>query len=230
MIKGTSGRCLSFFSMVVLVVMITGCAKYTFREAGVAKIRRGAMLGVSVLESSTKDLTGPTALEGYLTAALIGAKFQVRPLNLEVLAGRSMLRRLLPDGAYSLRKAMARGIGRGGEIEADKPFIERTLNSNELHDARSRLQGFTQLARAIPKDLNLDYMVVVHKFDTFGFAAYVVDLKKVQYIRVIVMSGNRDGYEEALGDPEAGTAELAQDGDETRMEMLRLAEFLAQRL
>ncbi len=208
---------------------LSGCAKYTLVEARATRVPTTAVVGLSVWAPEALG-SGPAILEGYLTAALVDRGFIVRPLSLEVLAGRSLLRRALPQKPYSARRALAQGLAAGGELEGDDALIAQTLNANELDDARERLAGMVKVAAAVRSEWKLDVMLVVHRFDTFGYAVYVVDLAKERVIQMVVVSGTRKGFQKALGEPQKGISELAEDGDVSRMDLLRLADNIARKL
>jgi len=104
------------------------------------------------------------------------------------------------------------------------------MQSSELDDARSRLSALARLIRAVPTSLGLDYLLVVQRFDTYGYASYLVNLADQRVVNAFVISGTRSGFMKALGPPKHGRAIMAEDGDVSRMEMLRLANYITARL
>jgi hypothetical protein len=204
-----------------------GCAKYTLRRARAVKLDPGSKIAVSVWSPRSKG-AAPDAMEGYLTAALVGRDFDVRTIQLELIAGRSLLHRALPEGTYAAREAMVRGMARGGELDVSPAELSALLRVNELDDGKRRMKLLAELAAMVPKQWGVDYLLAVHQFDTFGYAAYTIQLKTRRVINVVVVSGNREGISGALGAPKKGKFSMnAQDGDVSRLELLRLAEYIA---
>lgn len=211
------------------LVVAPGCARYTLIEARSEQIKPTSMVAISVWAPGEMGY-GATALEAYLTAALIQRSVKVRPLRLELILGQGLLPTIMPEGAYSARRAVTLGMSAGGEIEGSPQTVAKVLESNELNDAASRLAALAELARAVPVSLGIDYLLVVHRFDTYGYAAYLVNLREQRIVNAFVISGTRLGFWKALGSPRHGREYGANDGDASRMEILRLVDYIAARL
>lgn len=220
-------------ALVVLVLLATalgGCSKYTKIRGTSARPDRTGRIAVSVIAPGVTG-SAPTALQAYLTAALLSAGFPVTPIQLEQLAGRELIARLMPEGAFSPLGGMSAGMAQGGELDADAGVVEELLRASELSAARARLGDLDALVARIPIEWKVDYLLVVHQFDTFGFASYLVRLADRQVVDTLVVSGNRGGFAKALGDPAMGRKSYnASDGDISRLELLRLANHIVQGL
>ncbi len=210
---------------------LCGCAKFTSRGARIDKMPAGGSIAITVIKPDNKS-SELTALEAYLTAALVGKGYSVRTLRLEMLASEMLLKRIFPDGSYSTSKALANGLQRGGEIEAEPEFVEKLLNRNEVIDGESRLEALARLTKKVPEAWGVDYILVVHQFDVYGFASYVVHLPDRKVINAFVISANKWGYRQWLGRPAVGNHVGAKDEptDVSRMRYLRLAEYIAANL
>jgi len=210
-------------------LLIAACARYTFKQGATAGVPPNSIMAVSVWDPDVEG-RGPSALEGYLTTSLVARGYRVRPLQLELIVGRSVLQRILPHGAYSAHEALIEGMKKGGQVEADQEVIVRALELDEMDDAKSRLEGIAEIGAALPKSMGIQYMVVVHRFDEFGYAVYAINVNQNTVVHALVVSGNQRGFQKALGDPDTSAFMRAEDGDNTRMEMLRLSEFIAENL
>ena len=213
-----------YICALAFVVLATGCAKYTFLEATAERVSKSRGIAVSVW-SYNETNPGPVALEGYLTAALVGKGFTVRSIAIELLAGRTLLERILPgfdhpSGESSLMKLTLKGSA--GQKNDGKGF-----GVDDLAKAEERLVALAKLARRVPVEWNVDYLLSVHHFDAFSYAVYVVRLTDNKVIHMTVVSGNRQGFAKVLQDPGFGYSYEAEDGDVTRMQMLRLATHVA---
>jgi len=212
-----------------LILGLAGCAKFTMNTVSATRLAKGATVGV-VLMTPDKEPGSMTAMEGYLTVSLMARGLQVTSIRLEQLVGDAMLKRALPGGTFSASENFARGLSKGGELEADEEFVGQMLTANEMSEASQRLTALVGLTKDFRESLGLQYLLVVHQFDAYGYAVYAVRLEDRAVVSAMVVSGNRDGYIEALGEPVAGIRSRAKDGDVTRLDYLRLSEFIASHL
>ena len=242
-----------------LTLAAVGCTKYTSRGARIEQLPKGAKVAVTVIKSCD-DGANLNALEGYVTAALVGKGYSVRTLRLEMLLGTAMERRLFPEEEDYTGRLAFDGLHKGLEEEGGKKsfrprFLEKEgeeeprpepdgevitepaqvgqlLDRNEVVDASRRFGGIVDLVGEFPVKWDVGYILVVHQFDTYGFASYLVHLPEKKVINSFVISGNKKGYKEGLGKPAAGTKVNASDsaGDVTRLRYLRLAEYIAANL
>ena len=222
--------CLLLF-LLSFVIALGGCkSKFTLRAAALRPIAERSKVAVSVWDPDLEG-PGPCALEGYLTAALVARKYSVKALSLELLVGRAVLNRVMPTTPFSGVEAVIRAMPEGGELEAGDGIINKMFDATELSDAVKRYPFILNLAKRIPEDWDLQYLVIVHRFDSFGYASYVINLPANVIEQVVVVSGNKDGFVSALGGPKGGRgASDSVDGDVSRLEMLRLAEFIADKM
>jgi len=211
---------------ILLLLFMIACAKYTMHSSRVKKVDPMSTIALAVW---TPDEMYPSlsVLEGYMTTAIMSRGFAVYTMRLEMLAGSSMLRRIFPEGAYSAGKGFSKGMARGGRIEGETGFLEKTLERNEVVDAELRFEGLIRLANRLPKEWGVQYLLVVHRFAEYGFASYVIQLEEKKIVNAFVITGNEEGFVEALGDPRQGRFLNADDGDGTNMELLRVADHIA---
>ena len=215
-------------TLVLIAIVLCGCkTKFTLRTAALRPIAERSKVAVTVWDEDVEG-HGPCALEGYLTAALVARKYAVRALSLELLVGRAVLKRIMPTEPFSGVEAVIKGMPEGAELEAGDGIINKMFDANELSDGAKRYPFILDLAKRIPTDWDVSYLLVVHRFDTFGYAAYVVNLPSNVIEQVVMISGNKAGFVTALAGPKGGRGSSdSEDGDVSRMEMLRLAEFIA---
>lgn len=208
---------------------LAGCAPntFTYRSARVGRVPEGASVAVTVWAPHAEG-TALVALEGYLSASLLDRGLKVRTLRPELLLGRSTLARLFPKGAYSTLEGLARGLGRGGTLQGDPKTLEGLLAKTEMDDAKKRLEGLVALVKELPEAFSVKYLVVVHQFSRWGYIAYTVNVASNTILGVLAVSGDRDGFVEALGHPASGRmGRESVDGDASRLELLRFAEHVA---
>ncbi|MFC1482175.1 hypothetical protein ACFL51_00050 [Myxococcota bacterium] len=242
------------FLSVIAACLLWGCGpKFTLYEHSTRKLSERATIAVSVWDSLPKSFWGSktsakapplTALEGYLSVALMARGFRVKPVKLELLLNQQLLQRLLPDCGCQCRrperslKILGKHIGSVKVDESDPATPEKAAGKpdprprmlTETQRAQHWLFGLVELTDALPKKLKTRYLLVVHRFSRFGFSVYLVDLLKRNLNYAMVVSGNAPGFELAVGDPKAGKRIGAVDGDDSRMELLRLAQYVANNL
>lgn len=206
------------------VLLCTGCASgmYTFLGGRAQKVNEGALIGVAVL---TPDSEGLTDFEGYLTAALLRAKYNVKTLRLDTCvplecgraseaapAGPCCNSCMTCNAAPAAAPATAPVAGAAAAAAASKKEAPAAVPEKVYAKAR----GY-----------GVEYLLFVHRFDTFGFASYLVDLSDGRVLNSFVVSGDRDGFRKAIKAPDGGKTEIGEDGDISRLELMRVAEFVA---
>ncbi|MDY0001316.1 MAG: hypothetical protein RBU30_08490 [Polyangia bacterium] len=232
-----SGRALPGIRQAVMLVGVAaalwgglpGCAtsSFTYRSVRVGRVPEGSSIAVTVWAPKAEG-TELTELEGYLSAGLLDRGLKVRTMRPELLLGRSNLARLFPKGAYSTLQGLALGLRRGGALQGDPKAMEGMLSKTEMDDAKKRLDGLVALVKELPEAFSIKYLLVVHRFDRWGFAAYTVNIRSNTILGVLVVSGDRDGFVEALGYPASGrVGRDSSDGDASRLELMRFAEHVA---
>lgn len=202
---------------VVLALLLTGCAaSFTLQEKRQERLPSNTTVGLVALDSRQK----PTqeALEAYLTVAIMAQGHKVKTLRLEQLADRETLFRILSPEMYEQTSPPASPAPGGARRRV-----------TEMHDAHNRLLALARLAKDLPTVLGVNHLVFVTRFAAYGFAAYVVDLRKRLIINAMVVSGTREGFAQALDTP-TGKRLNAEDGDRSQMELMRFAQALAGRL
>ena len=221
--------CLALICTATLGAGVAGCGSYTLTTARSSALSRDASIAVSVWadERYQDDLE---AFEAHLTAVLVRRGHEVRPVRLEHYTGRQLLERLLPQDSYSVLGMLSSAYVEPEEGGIDTSRAIEVTERNEMDDARSRLEGIVQLAQAIPSSWAVQNILIVHRFDRYGFAAYVVNLENARVTHTMVVSGDQAGFMRALGQPTDGRWTGAADGSPTRLEFMRWAEFVARSL
>ncbi len=226
-------RMLSFgISLCAVVLLLAACgAPYTLVESSMHSLSpQRSQIAVAVWQDGDYD-SDPSELQAYLTVALVNKGFKARAFNLEMLFGRSYLKRLMTGDLYAPTDGMVAGMKKGGMIEGDAAALEDFIPRTEKLDEVARYKTMEKLAKDLPGDWDYNYLMVVHQFDTWSFASYVIDIESKDVVNMVVLSGSRDGFINALNQPKIGkVGSDAQDGDVSRLHWLRLAGYLVDRL
>lgn len=207
-----------------------GCARYTLIESSGGELSEGARLGVAIWSHGHRRAAERRALRGYLAGALAKRGFDVRMLNLELLLGEELEGRLYPEGSYSAGAALATGIRAGGRLEGAAEEVEALLERTEADDARARLDTLRGVAADLAEEGNIDYVLVLERFASFGFNVYVVGTKTQRVVHSLTLMGNEDGLRAALGVPDDGTLRPRGSTDTRGGKLLSLSSFIARRL
>jgi hypothetical protein len=215
--------------VILLAIACSGCSAFTLRTARVDALEEGVSIAVAV-ESNDRYSSDREPLEGFFTAALISRGFKVRPIRLDHYVGPQLLEELFPNGHYSLIEGLTRGMAQSGSIEGTTEEIGEMLDLTELDDANSRLEGLVELARAMPSTWAVQYLLVAHRFDRYGFAVYVVDLQNGHVSHIVVIAANQRGFRIVLGRNQAGRSADRRFTTVNRPDLIRLAEFVVQGL
>lgn len=205
-----------------------GCGtKYSTRYVKQQSLPRHSAVALSVF-SAEDNGSAPTVLEAYMTAALMGRGYKVHTLKLELLLGKDVLRRTL----CTMCKGATSGGGGGlfGKVTGGGSSKCKLRSSVDTNVSPKRFNSLFELLSASKEKLKIRYHVVVHKFDTYGYAVYVVDRTTEQVLMAYVVSANSKGFGVAVEEPNKGDHREAKDGDVTNLHYLRLAEHIVRKM
>ncbi|MBN2530371.1 MAG: hypothetical protein JXR76_28540 [Deltaproteobacteria bacterium] len=217
------------YLLVAVLFLIFGCiscSKYTYITSKQARVHKGARVAVVVWDNVSEE--SPSLLNDYLIAALTQKGHTVTVFNPNYLLGDDMSLFLYPEGEYAAGRAIAEGLRQGGKITGDAKELQQTvLNRTEVSDAIMRYNQLDHLKRRL-KQSGIDHLLIVRRFDFFGFSAQVLELKDFRIISSLTFQGNDIGFEKVVARHNLGTkGAYAQTGDVSRLELLQMASLIA---
>ncbi|MBN2339969.1 MAG: hypothetical protein JXX29_09160 [Deltaproteobacteria bacterium] len=214
------------FTIICISFTCFSCSKYTYITAKQAKVQKGAKIAVVVWDSVSDE--SPSVLTDYLYAALTQKGHAVTIIDPNYLLGESLSVALYPEGEYSFGKSMTRGIEVGGKISGDADEIAATITERtEIFEANIRFQQLENLRKALA-NTDVDHLLIVRRFDFYGFSAQVVELSDFKIISSLTFQGNDIGFEKVVSQHNLGTKGMyAEVGDVSKLELLQMASLIA---
>ena len=205
---------------------LISCSKYTYITAKQARVQKGARIAVVVWDDISTE--SPSLLNDYLVAALSQKGHTVTVFDVNYLLGDDLIRSLYPEGEYSFGKAVTEGVAGGGKITGDARDIRGEIfNRTEVSDATLRFKQLEKLKRALIQS-GIDHLLVVRRFDFYGFSAQVVELENLQVISSLVFKGNEVGFKKVVAKHNLGAkGAYTEPGDISRLELLHMASLIA---
>lgn len=212
--------------LVCLCIACVSCSKYTYITAKQAKVQKGAKIAVVVWDSVSEQT--PSLLTEYLYAALSQKGHTVTIFNPNYLLGEDLSVLLYPQGEYSFGKSVTQGSAGGGKVTGDAEYIQTAIvERTEITDATLR---FRQL-EALKKELagsGIDHLLIVRRFDFFGFSAQVLEMKDFRIISSLTFQGNDVGFEKVVAKHNLGSkGAYSETGDTSKLELLNIASLIA---
>lgn len=214
------------FLLVFFAFALTSCSKYTYITAKQAQVHKGARIAVVVQDDISTE--SPSLLNDYLIAALSQKGHTVTVFNVNYLLGDDLTKILYPEGAYSFGKAVTEGVAAGGKITGDaKDVRTEILQRTEVSDALLRLRQLERIKKVLIQS-GIDHLLVVRRFDFYGFSAQVVELEKMRVISSLAFKGNEIGFKKVVTKHNLGAkGAYTEPGDISRLELLHMASLIA---
>ena len=209
-----------------LSVSLFSCSKYTFITSKQARVHKGAPIAVVVWDSVSEE--SPSLLNEYIIAALTQKGHTVTLLNPNYLLGDDLSRYLYPEGEYSFGQAVTDGVKNGGKISGDSDeILKAILERTEISDATLRFKQLQELKAAL-QSTGIEHLLIVRRFDFYGFSAQVLELKDFRIISSLTFQGNDIGFDRVVSQHNLGSkGAYSQTGDISRLELLNMASLIA---
>lgn len=214
------------FTIVCIAVMCISCSKYSYITSKQAKVQKGAKIAIVVWDNVSEE--SPSLLNDYLYAALSQKGHSVTILNTNYLLGEDLSLFLYPQGEYSFGKSMTRGLEAGGKTSGKgDEFLSSTIHRTEVTDATERFRQLKTLQQELVNS-GVDHLLIVRRFDFYGFSAQVLELRDFKIISSLTFQGNDIGFKKVAAKHNLGTkGDYAEVGDTSKLELLHMASLIA---